>query len=251
MNSFGAIAVTEKTRNELAVTMLRDAIISGHFKPGQNLKDSEVAQYCGVSRTPARFALAALHRESLLSYREQRGYRVRAFDSDSVLSAYQIRGAVEALACRRIIEGGLVTDRFLDTLADCVETGRQILAAAGRSGSVDADAWRKMNERFHHTIVAHAGEMLFEEVCAFAERVPLCAASVTADFSAAPSAELLRYAQYDHENILSAIRARQSARVAALVEEHLYRAGALIAAKLAKARPTAATDNVDREGAHR
>jgi DNA-binding GntR family transcriptional regulator len=39
---------------------LRDAIVDGTFQPGEQLKDGELAEWLGVSRTPVREALLRL-----------------------------------------------------------------------------------------------------------------------------------------------------------------------------------------------
>ena len=39
---------------------LRDAIVDGTFAPGESLRDGELAEWLGVSRTPVREALLRL-----------------------------------------------------------------------------------------------------------------------------------------------------------------------------------------------
>src|SRR6478752_3065923 len=45
---------------------LRDAIVDGTFAPGEQLKDGELADWLGVSRTPIREALLRLARAGLV-----------------------------------------------------------------------------------------------------------------------------------------------------------------------------------------
>ena len=51
---------------EQAYVSLRDAIISGTFAPGEKLRDPELENWLGVSRTPIREALARLEAAGLV-----------------------------------------------------------------------------------------------------------------------------------------------------------------------------------------
>ena len=46
---------------------LRDAIVDGTFLPGEQLKDGDLAEWLGVSRTPVREALLRLGASGLVS----------------------------------------------------------------------------------------------------------------------------------------------------------------------------------------
>src|SRR5205809_5972358 len=59
-----ADAVTER---------LRDAILNGSFKPGQLLREEQLATMLDLSRGPVREALIRLEREGLVQVRRHRG----------------------------------------------------------------------------------------------------------------------------------------------------------------------------------
>jgi GntR family transcriptional regulator of vanillate catabolism len=217
------------TLSDRALELLRSSLLRGTFEPGVNLRESDVCELCGVSRTPARLALVALHREGLLDYEPQRGYWVRSFDIGTVLDAYAIRGAVEGLACRLIIEHGFDSELIAE-LETQIKEGRRLIGA-GRSGHFDGDGWRRMNEAFHHAIGRRSGK-LFVDVSALVQRIPLAATSVTADLRAEPDLFLIELAQVDHEKICRAFQARQAARAESLMREHLVNAGEVLARSL-------------------
>ena len=56
--------------------MLRDMIDDGRIAPGERLLEARVAKSFGISRSPARGALAALCNDKLLVESEGRGYCV-------------------------------------------------------------------------------------------------------------------------------------------------------------------------------
>jgi DNA-binding GntR family transcriptional regulator len=61
------LLITENVpTRDLALRKLRDAILSGHFRPGQRIPERQLAQQMGVSRTPIREALRKLELEGAL-----------------------------------------------------------------------------------------------------------------------------------------------------------------------------------------
>ena len=56
--------------------LLRDMIEDGRIAPGEKLLEAQVAKSFGISRSPARIALAALCAEKRVVEGEGRGYRV-------------------------------------------------------------------------------------------------------------------------------------------------------------------------------
>lgn len=78
---------------------IRDGIFTGHFPPGHPLTEKQLAQWCGVSRTPIREALGRLERDGLVSWTE-RGTVVRERTPEEILDIYDVRVVLESLAAR-------------------------------------------------------------------------------------------------------------------------------------------------------
>jgi DNA-binding GntR family transcriptional regulator len=55
-----------KPLREIVFETIREAIISGHLRPGERLMEVQLAQEMGVSRTPVREAIRKLELEGLL-----------------------------------------------------------------------------------------------------------------------------------------------------------------------------------------
>jgi DNA-binding GntR family transcriptional regulator len=79
---------------------LREAIIVGSLAPGQKVSESEIASQLGVSRTPAREALAALREEGLVKIVPQLGTFVTPINGQDVADAVFARQALECAAIR-------------------------------------------------------------------------------------------------------------------------------------------------------
>ncbi len=81
-------------------TVLRDAIVSTEFHPGQRLSESELAERLGVSRTPIREALVRLRDDRLVEIVPQLGTYVSRISRQAIDDAQFIREALEGAAVR-------------------------------------------------------------------------------------------------------------------------------------------------------
>lgn len=93
-----------KTLRELALDNLREAIVSGHFKPGDRLVERDLCSQLDVSRTIVREVLRHLESEGLVSNLANRGPIVATLDLDETRQIYEIRGALEGMAARLCAE---------------------------------------------------------------------------------------------------------------------------------------------------
>lgn len=80
--------------------ILRDAIVSAEFEPGQRLSESELAQRLGVSRTPIREALVRLRDDRLVEIVPQLGTYVSRISRQAIDDAQFVREALEGAAVR-------------------------------------------------------------------------------------------------------------------------------------------------------
>jgi DNA-binding GntR family transcriptional regulator len=88
------------TKQEYAVTVLREAIVTGQLTPGQRLRQEEVARDLGLSWTPVREALRQLETEGWLIIERHRGAVVTPLSLQDFEDIYVVRLAVEPLAAR-------------------------------------------------------------------------------------------------------------------------------------------------------
>ncbi|MGW0735241.1 GntR family transcriptional regulator [Streptomyces sp. NPDC002851] len=82
---------------------IRDAIFSGTYAPGAQLREVELSAALGVSRGPVREALRALEREGLVHCAWHRGTTVTTLSADDVAELDSLRGALEDLAVREVV----------------------------------------------------------------------------------------------------------------------------------------------------
>jgi DNA-binding GntR family transcriptional regulator len=87
--------------SQIAVRIGR-AIVDGDMKPGQKLREVDLAQSFGVSRASVREALRLVESEGLVTILPQRGAQVTALTEAEVRDVFEIRAHLMGLACRRL-----------------------------------------------------------------------------------------------------------------------------------------------------
>lgn len=77
---------------------LRDAIADGELQPGERLRERELCESLGVSRTSVREALRQLESEGLIETIPNKGVIVATVTPEEAAEIYAVRAALEALA---------------------------------------------------------------------------------------------------------------------------------------------------------
>lgn len=95
--------IENKPLRERVLDVLRDAIVSGEFKPGQPLVEMDIAAQLGISRAPLREALQFLNHEGLVEVMPYRGTVVKALTRTDIEELYSFRSALETFALQRVI----------------------------------------------------------------------------------------------------------------------------------------------------
>lgn len=108
-------------------SVLRKAILQGDFKPGQRLKQSELADSLGVSRMPVREALRKLELEGLVILEPHKGAIVKSIQIEDILEIYELRSQLEKMAVELSVEGLVEDDiKQLKKLADKMESADEL-----------------------------------------------------------------------------------------------------------------------------
>src|SRR5689334_15799597 len=93
---------------EEAYRTLRNWILDGTLAPGVQIRDREIAEQLGVSRTPIREALLRLEDEGLVQTKPNRATRVTTIDFHNAFHLYSIVWTLEQLALTQAF--GSITD---------------------------------------------------------------------------------------------------------------------------------------------
>lgn len=138
------------------VEQVRDALLneiaSGNLPPGERIIQEQVAQALGVSRQPVQQALLLLRNQGVLRDAGGRGLIVTPLDPDHVQHVYQIRSAIEGLACR--LAATHQAARAAKQGPALIEAGRKAVASGLVPKMIAADI------RFHEFLYELAGNPL-------------------------------------------------------------------------------------------
>jgi DNA-binding GntR family transcriptional regulator len=128
-----------------AYVRLRDAILDGTLEPGEQLKDAEIAEWLGLSRTPIREALARLEEYGLVETAPNRYTRV------TPLSAGDARDAFTVVAALHFLAASLGVPRVEESELATMRKANEDFSAALRANNVDRAL--AADDRFHGVLV--------------------------------------------------------------------------------------------------
>lgn len=197
--------IDRKSARHTVFERLRELIESGVLEPGEVLKDTEIADQLGVSRTPVREALQMLERHGLIEVTPGRQTRVTPIRPETVPELYAPLGALMGCAAETAAERATAGD-----LAAMTGHNEALLAALEARDPVAA---RKADHAFHGVPLALAAnpfiDAAIEPLLLHARRLETLYFRDTE-----PGLESYR----DHERIIAAIRARDGAAARRLTE---------------------------------
>lgn len=169
------------------------AIESGELKPGTRLRETELADHFGVSRTPIREGLKRLEAQGLAVHEPNRGMVIPTLDNDQLNELYVVREVLEGMVARLAAQHA--SDAEIALLEEMVETDR-----ARTGGPAELAA---ANRAFHRrlTLAAH-NTYLTAQIDRMKQSLLLLDGTTLAD------QDRRRAAIDEHAAIVAAIRAR-------------------------------------------
>ena len=192
-------------RQRGAYERIKQAILTGELKPGQQLVETALAEWCEVSRTPVREALTRLEQDGIV-VRSDRGMVVRENSPEDVLDLYETRIALEATAARMAAERRTFHDllqmhQFAQSMVDEAPSDSAEMVAA--------------NDRFHRSLwrATHNRSMidLLDRLSMHLGRYPATTLAFPGRWERAAR---------QHVAIVEAVEARDGDKAAALATEH-------------------------------
>jgi DNA-binding GntR family transcriptional regulator len=85
-----------------AAAQIRGLIIDRVLLPGEKIRQIELAERVGVSRSPLREALRTLESEGVVTYEANRGYVVARLDDEDLAQIFRMRAILEAELLRTV-----------------------------------------------------------------------------------------------------------------------------------------------------
>lgn len=194
---------------------LREQILNMEIEPGERLVLREIANRYNTSDIPVREALRMLERDGLIDMVPYRGARVTTLSAREIEETYFVRGHLESIAT------GLAAEQITDD--GLAELEAIMVDLRGAVEAQDGARFSELNQQFHQKIVSAGGnEVLYELTMDIWRRH----SGFQRVFRMVP--ERLATSQAEHEQIMDALRARDSKRAAELALAHKKSVGATV-----------------------
>ena len=131
----------EYSLSDLAYEVIRDAIISGSFFPGEQLKQLDLADAIGVSQRTIREALKRLVAMGLVNPEAYKGFYVIQVPASEQEKIYRLRGNLEVYAIPEVIQ--YISEKELNMMEELLPT------TLTRDKNLPVGVVRKANRSFH------------------------------------------------------------------------------------------------------
>ena len=196
--------------------------MQGELAPGSKINEPQLSKLYGISRGPLREAIRRLEGCKLVEIKANVGARVVELDIQKAIEIYEIREALEGLAC------GLAAERA--TASDCDQL-RALLAR--HEAQIESEDGKRYYQKegdldFHYLIVSLSGNTrLFNLLC---DELYHLLRLYRVQTSSQPSRPAQAFKE--HHRIVDAIEERDSVLAELLMRRHIASAKATLLAQL-------------------
>ncbi len=196
----------DMSQGEVAYHRLLEAIRTGHFRPGDRLREIDVASQLALSRTPVREALRKLESDGIVEHRPRIGAVIRTLSTPEVVELYEMRLVLERTAAEMAAKHASAAE--IDVLID--------LNAQIEASGHDPQAAAALNQDFHRCIyMATRNRFLLESARALNNALMLLGPTTLDD------AARIKTVSTQHAQIIKAISAGDQAAAGTAADIHL------------------------------
>ncbi len=220
------IAIPRAALHEQVANRLRQMLVENRIAPGAKLNERELSEVLNVSRTPLREAIKMLAAEGLVELLTNRGAIAVELTEADVLNTFEVMAGLEAqsgeLAAQRITDAELVEIKAMHF---------EMLAAYTRR---DLPTYYRLNSAIHSAINAAAKNpvltVTYQQVNARLQALR---------FRSNQDGEKWKAAVKEHEQMISALEARDAAAMRQVLLDHLVHKRDVVIEQLRAAKNTA------------
>jgi len=196
---------TELPQGQGAYRRLLDEIRSGALAPGARLRETELADRLGISRTPVREAIRQLEADGLVAHLPRQGATIRSLDHAEVVELYEMRAVLEGTAARLAARAASDIE-----LAELTALNTELAEAPAGPQA------KELNRQFHRMMLESArNRFLLKSMNALQKTLLILGTTTLADPSRAVSAVA------EHAAVLAALAARDGAAAEAAMRAHV------------------------------
>ncbi|MGB5076404.1 MAG: GntR family transcriptional regulator [Sphingorhabdus sp.] len=199
--------------SDRAYAHIRNMILSGMLSPGTQIREEQLAESCGVSRTPVRDALRRLETEQFIRRSDTQRSFVADWSLDDVEDAFQLRAMIEAHAAKRA-----ATRVSWDQLERLRSHNKAILRSIS-GAATDVPTFLEHNRLFHLIILEAADSQRLSSMLAQVIEQP-----VVLRTALQYDRDSLQRSWHEHEELLAAFSHRDPEWASAVMTGHIRRA---------------------------
>ncbi|SCY42747.1 GntR family transcriptional regulator [Paracoccus tibetensis] len=196
---------TEGPQGQSAYRRLLAEIRAGQLLPGARLRETELAERLGISRTPVREAIRQLEADGLVSHQARQGATIRNLDYVEVIELYEMRSVLEGTAAR--LAARMASQVELRELTEINEA-----LAYAEPGT----AAQELNRQFHRTLLDAARNRFLVKTMIALQKTLLILGPTTLSES-----ERHESASIEHRAVIDAIAAHDGDRAEAAMRAHV------------------------------
>jgi len=211
-------ALPRRSLRDEVFDVLHNRLIAGQIRPGEWLRQEDIASQLGVSMTPVREALDLLVASGLAEREPYRGVRVVELSHAEMLDAYGLRILLEPAAARLASETA--------TPPQVQELKRLLVMTLSLVSLEDMSRLRELSREFHAQVVTMSGSPLLTRLYGIAAaKFPdwMLYEAMFHHPEALP--ESLRHEQDQHRAILDAIASRDPEAASRAALAHILSLG--------------------------
>ena len=134
---------------QFAYQAIKEAILTFHFLPGENLVESVLAAQLNISKTPVRDALTQLVRDGFIEKLPFKGYYVTRVSCQDMVDIFEVRSMLEGLAARCAV-ARMLPEQIAE--AEALVDAHTRAAAEGNN-----DLASQTNRDFHQLLIQCGG----------------------------------------------------------------------------------------------
>jgi DNA-binding GntR family transcriptional regulator len=210
----GLFTLEGRPTAQLIADQLREQIIQGIFRPGEQINETVLAVQLNTSRSPVREAVQRLCQEGILTNRRNHGVYVLEISAQDSKEIYAVREAVETKAADSLLNS---SPKHIKNTCQALKT---ILRNMKRE--VNAINWQSLAQldmQFHTKIVAAAGNSRMTRIYkTLAAESTMCILNLEISY---PQAQTL---VQEHENILHLLETGNREELHKALKHHMQKA---------------------------
>ena len=220
--------------DQKAYEIVKSMITERQILPGEKIAQEKLAHELGISRTPLVSALKFLEHEKLVESKPRRGYFVRLFSKQEMVSIFELREVLEGLAAKRAAAN--ITDKQIEIL-NC------FFGSFTESDNItDYRAYAKEDRHFHNFITEIGAKEFLKSILQTCNIITASYQYLSTEGLVRPPNETIE----EHLAVIKAIGNKDPDAAEALMRQHLRKTIAHLKQDIKKEKQDSDSDKIIR-----